>query len=149
MEFFEALEATFPSLPIIAEDLGVITPDVRELRDSFGLPGMKIVQFCFGWGIGQNGDAPHNHVRRAVAYTGTHDNNTTRGWFKDELSDDDRRRLFAYAGRVFGEREAAWELIRLVWGSTAAFALCPIVITSYSIHYTKLYELSRSLNRNP
>ncbi len=67
MEFFEALEATFPSLPIIAEDLGVITPDVRELRDSFGLPGMKIVQFCFGWGIGQNGDARrglHRHPRQ-------------------------------------------------------------------------------------
>jgi len=126
MEFFETLAASFPCLPIIAEDLGVITPDVRELRDRFGLPGMKIVQFCFGWGIGRNGDAPHNHVRNAVAYTGTHDNNTTRGWFRDELSDDDRARLFAYAGHAFGEREASWELLRLTWGSCAAFALCPM-----------------------
>ena len=126
MEFFSELEAAFPSLPIIAEDLGVITPDVRELRDTFNLPGMRIVQFCFGHGIGGNLDAPHNHVRRAVAYTGTHDNNTSRGWFAHETSEEDRRRLFAYAGRVFGEREAAWELIRLTWASCAAFALCPM-----------------------
>ncbi|EPR39779.1 4-alpha-glucanotransferase [Desulfovibrio sp. X2] len=126
MEFFGALEAAFPSLPIIAEDLGVITPDVRELRDTFGLPGMKIVQFCFGPGIGANLDAPHNHVRTCVAYTGTHDNNTTRGWYLDEASDMDRQRLFAYVGHGFSDHEAPWELIRLVWRSPAAFALCPM-----------------------
>ena len=71
-------------LPLIAEDLGCVNRAVRALRDRFGLPGMRVLQFAFGDGAGGNEHLPHNHPRRCVAYTGTHDNDTTRGWFADD-----------------------------------------------------------------
>jgi 4-alpha-glucanotransferase len=126
MDFFDALSARFASLPIIAEDLGVITPDVRELRDTFGLPGMKIVQFSFGHGIGANVDALHNHVPHCVAYTGTHDNNTTCGWFEAETTEDDRKRLRLYLGVEPTEKNIAWSLIRLTMSSCAFLAVFPM-----------------------
>ncbi|MFW5489004.1 MAG: 4-alpha-glucanotransferase [Desulfovibrio sp.] len=126
MEFFDALAARFASLPIIAEDLGVITPDVRELRDTFNLPGMKIVQFSFGNGIGKNVDALHNHVPNCVAYTGTHDNNTTRGWFKAETTAQDRERLAEYLGLDPTEDNIAWSLVRLTMSSCAHLAVFPM-----------------------
>ncbi len=126
LEFFDAVAAAFPSLPIIAEDLGVITPDVRELRDAFGFPGMRILQFSFGPGIGENHDALHNHVRNCLAYTGTHDNNTTRGWFKEETTSDDRKRLFAYLGYEVDESHVSWALIRLAMASVARLAIFPM-----------------------
>ncbi len=126
MDFFETLAARFASLPIIAEDLGVITPDVRELRDTFRLPGMKIVQFSFGNGIGNNVDALHNHIPHCVAYTGTHDNNTTRGWFKAETTQEDRERLAAYLGTVPTEETIARALVRLTMSSCAHLAVFPM-----------------------
>ena len=86
-DFFTTLLKRFPYLPIIAEDLGVITPDVRELMTCFGFPGMKVLQFAFGEDLPTNPYAPHNHTRNALVYTGTHDNNTTRGWFENELDE--------------------------------------------------------------
>ncbi len=80
-ELFDALETALGKhLPFIAEDLGIITPEVEALRDAYGLPGMKILQFAFG-GDASNPYLPHNHVRNSVVYTGTHDNDTTNGWF--------------------------------------------------------------------
>ena len=126
MEFFEALSAKFSHLPIIAEDLGVITPDVRELRDTFGLPGMRIVQFSFGHGMGKNPDAVHNHVVNSLAYTGTHDNNTARGWYAQEISAEDRERLEAYLGHPVTEETVAKALIRLAMGSVSQLAVMPM-----------------------
>jgi len=126
MDFFETLSARLPSLPVIAEDLGVITPDVRELRDTFGLPGMKILQFAFGHGVGRNPDAPHNHRENCVAYTGTHDNNTTRGWFGHEAGADVRARLAAYAGCEVTDETAARTLIRMAYASVARLAVAPM-----------------------
>ena len=80
-KLFEAFEKAFPHLPIIAEDLGLITPDVIELRDKFQLPGMRVLQFAFGDGEG-NHFLPHHYVPNTVAYTGTHDNDTSIGWWK-------------------------------------------------------------------
>ncbi len=80
-ELFTAIRKTLGELPIIAEDLGVITPDVVALREEFGFPGMRILQFGFG-GDSKNIDLPHNYVPNVVAYTGTHDNDTTVGWFQ-------------------------------------------------------------------
>lgn len=77
---FDALQATMGSLPIIAEDLGGITPEVLALRDRYNFPGMKILQFAFGSGPA-NPDLPHHHVKHGVVYTGTHDNDTTKGWY--------------------------------------------------------------------
>src|SRR6266478_7148338 len=79
-ELFTAIRKALGSLPIIAEDLGVITPDVVALRDEFGFPGMRILQFAFG-GDPKNMDLPHNYIPNTAAYTGTHDNDTTVGWF--------------------------------------------------------------------
>ncbi|MFP5212218.1 MAG: 4-alpha-glucanotransferase [Acidobacteriota bacterium] len=125
-DFFHTLSKRFPYLPIIAEDLGTITPDVRELMTAFGFPGMKLLHFAFGWDMPANPYIPHNHTENSVVYTGTHDNNTTRGWFVHDLSDDDRQRLFKYVGRSFSEDESAWVLIRLAMGSVSSLAVIPM-----------------------
>jgi 4-alpha-glucanotransferase len=124
-DFFQAAEKELGALPFIAEDLGVITPDVTALRDSHDLAGMRVLQFAFD-GNPENPHLPHKYVHNSVAYTGTHDNNTTRGWF-EMLSEQQRRTLWAYMHRAPGEsREAAPELMRLAWSSPAALAIAPL-----------------------
>jgi 4-alpha-glucanotransferase len=86
-EFFEAMEDEFGDLPVIAEDLGIITDSVKQLRDAFEFPGMAVLQFAFG-SDPTNEFLPHNYTRNQVVYTGTHDNNTTVGWWEEELSDE-------------------------------------------------------------
>src|SRR5262249_41055956 len=109
----------------IAEDLGVITPDVSALRDGFQLPGTRVLQFGFD-GDARNPHLPGNYVRNAVAYTGTHDNNTTRGWF-EALADNQKQIVWNYLGRSTGKTgEVATELLRLVWSSPAALAIAPL-----------------------
>jgi len=124
--FFKALLGHFPALPILAEDLGVITPDVRELRDGFGFPGMKILQFAFGDGIGENRDAPHNHTENCVAYTGTHDNNTTLGWYLGDIGEAERIVLREYLGRDMEPGDVPWELVRTAYMSVAKMAVAPM-----------------------
>jgi 4-alpha-glucanotransferase len=124
-DFFEAAKKELGGLPLIAEDLGVITPDVTALRDSQDLPGMRVLQFGFD-GNPDNPHAPHNHVRNSVVYTGTHDNNTTRGWF-EALPEEQRRIFWSYLRPEPGEsREVAPELMRLAWSSPAALAIAPL-----------------------
>lgn len=98
---FDAVSAAVGDLPIIAEDLGVITPQVERLRDRYGFPGMKILQFAFGSGPG-NPYLPHNHLRNCVVYTGTHDNDTTAGW-AETLDAEVRSDACAYLGCSGGE----------------------------------------------
>ena len=124
--FFKALLGHFPLLPILAEDLGVITPDVRELRDSLGFPGMKILQFAFGSGVGESQDAPHNHAENCVAYTGTHDNNTTLGWFVNDAGETGRRTLLEYLGLELRPEEVPWAMVRLAYMSVARMAVVPL-----------------------
>ena len=124
-EFFSALQRELGTLPFIAEDLGLITPDVYALRDQFHVPGTRVLQFAFD-GQADNPHLPHNYVPNTVVYTGTHDNATTRGWF-EALPDDQRQNLWNYLQRPGGESdEVAWELIRLVWSSVAALAMAPL-----------------------
>jgi 4-alpha-glucanotransferase len=107
-------------LPIIAEDLGVITPEVRALRDNFHFPGMKILQFAFG-GERNSGFLPHNfETPNCVVYTGTHDNDTTLGWYRsaDEWERDHVRRYLGVDGH-----NIAWDMIRLAWMSVANTAV--------------------------
>ncbi|AZB72699.1 4-alpha-glucanotransferase [Synechococcus elongatus] len=112
------------ALPILAEDLGVITPEVEDLRDRFELPGMKILQFAFDSGSG-NAYLPHNYWgRRWVVYTGTHDNDTTVGWFLSR-NDSDRQAVLDYLGAESGW-EIEWKLLRLAWSSTADWAIAPL-----------------------
>lgn len=124
-ELFSVLLRRFPYLPIIAEDLGIITADVREIMTRFGLPGMKVLQFAFG-DVAGNAYAPHHHTRDCVVYTGTHDNNTTRGWLLNEARDDEKRDLFQYIGRAVGEESIAWEMIRLAMLSVSNLAVIPM-----------------------
>ena len=109
-------------LPLIAEDLGLITPDVEKLRDDFGLPGMRVLQFAFG-GDSTNPHLPHNAAPNTVIYTGTHDNDTTVGWWKS-LPKDQRAKARRYAPAI--EKGVAWEMIRLAWSSVSAIAIAPV-----------------------
>lgn len=114
-KLFEALTAAFPHLPIIAEDLGLITPDVIELRDRFNLPGMRILQFAFG-----DGDddyfLPHRYIKNTIAYTGTHDNDTILGWWS---SISDHEREFAMRYLQSDGQEIQWDMMRAISASVA------------------------------
>src|SRR6516165_4503501 len=124
-EFFSTAAREFGALPLIAEDLGLITPDVSALRDQFRLPGMRVLQFAFD-GKSENPHLPQNYVPNTVVYTGTHDNPTTRGWF-EELPDQQKQHLWNYLKRLVGEsREVASMLINLAWSSTAGLAIAPL-----------------------
>jgi 4-alpha-glucanotransferase len=125
-DFFTAVSREFGgkengTLPIIAEDLGVITPDVVELRDGFQLPGMKILQF--GFTGADNPFLPHNYPAHCVAYTGTHDNDTALGWFESAPEDE---RKFARRYLNSDGSDFAWDLIRCVWSSVAVYAIAPM-----------------------
>jgi 4-alpha-glucanotransferase len=124
-DFFEAVEREFGGLPFIAEDLGMITPDVYSLRDRFQLPGTRVLQFGFD-GDSRNPHLPRNYVHNAVAYTGTHDNNTTRGWF-EALPESQKQVVWNYLGRSSNEDDGvAAALMRLAWSSPAALAIAPL-----------------------
>lgn len=127
-DFFKVLDAKLSDprtaeieLPIIAEDLGVITPDVVELRDGFHLPGMKILQF--GFDEPKNPFLPHNYPAHCVAYTGTHDNDTARGWY-DSAPEQESKFALKYLNT--DADHFVWELIRGVWSSVAVYALAPM-----------------------
>lgn len=121
--FFEVLRDELGRLPILAEDLGVITPDVEALRDRFGFPGMKILQFAFGSDT-DNPFLPFNFVRNCVVYTGTHDNDTTLGWYST-LEEYERNTLHAYLGGM--ERDGIhWALIRVALSSVAHLTITPL-----------------------
>ena len=132
-ELFRAIKNAHGELPIIAEDLGVITPDVEALRDEFGFPGMRILQFGFG-GDATNKDLPHNYAKNSVVYTGTHDNDTTVGWFNSEAGAGSTRDA-AQIGRERNHaleylkadgREIHWDFIRAVFASVSDMALVPL-----------------------
>ncbi|MFQ5964156.1 MAG: 4-alpha-glucanotransferase [Candidatus Scalinduaceae bacterium] len=125
-DFFNTLFKHFPHLPIIAEDLGVITPDVREIMNLFGFPGMRVLLFAFGEDLPTNPYAPHNHIKNCVVYTGTHDNNTIKGWFKKEIGQEVRKRLVEYIGREVTGRKIHHELIRLAMMSVANMVIIPM-----------------------
>ena len=126
MDFLNRLTRKFPFLPIVAEDLGIITPDVREVMHHFELPGMKVLLFAFGEDLPTNPYIPHNLPKNCVAYTGTHDNNTIRGWFEGEEAPEDKKRLLRYLGRDVPREEIHWELIRLLMMSVANTVIFPL-----------------------
>lgn len=126
MDFLNQLAKRFPHCPIIAEDLGIITPDVREVMNHFELTGMKVLLFAFGDDLSTNPYLPHNLPKNCVAYTGTHDNNTIKGWFEKEATPEDKRRLFRYLGREVPVKELPQELIRLLMMSVANTVIFPL-----------------------
>jgi 4-alpha-glucanotransferase len=121
-DLFKAIHETLGNIPIIAEDLGVITEDVVELRDSFGLPGMKILQFAFDSGE-ENDYIPHNFTRNCIVYTGTHDNDTLSGWF-GKAKKEDRQYVLDYLNS--DGKNIVWDFIRLAYASVAYTAVIPM-----------------------
>lgn len=122
-DMFIAVKAALGTLPVIAEDLGVITPEVTALRKSFGLPGMRILQFAFG-GAQEDRFFPHYYLdHHTVVYTGTHDNETTVGWFKN-LKPSEQKLLDDYCPGA--ATDPAWGLMRLAWASVADLAVAPL-----------------------
>jgi 4-alpha-glucanotransferase len=132
-ELFATIREVLGELPIIAEDLGVITPDVEKLRDDFGFPGMRILQFAFSSDT-KNIDLPHNYQKNVVVYTGTHDNDTTVGWFRSVPGEGStrtakqigREREFCMKYLNTTGKEIHWDFIRAVWASVANTAIVPL-----------------------
>jgi 4-alpha-glucanotransferase len=132
-KLFQAVKNALGDLPIIAEDLGVITPDVDELRDDLGFPGMRVLQFAFG-SDARSQDLPHNYQQNVVAYTGTHDNDTTVGWFESKAGPDSTRdeaqikheREFCLKYLGSDGQEIHWDLIRAAFASVANTAIVPL-----------------------
>ncbi|MGM0431100.1 MAG: 4-alpha-glucanotransferase [Spirochaetota bacterium] len=127
-ELFSAIRQHRGELPIIAEDLGVVTPDVEKLRDSHNLPGMKVLQFAFDWvEPGKldptNAFLPHNYGHNCVAYTGTHDNDTTAGWYT-KLPEGERDLVRRYLAR--GDEDIVWSMMRLLMRSAARYTVFPM-----------------------
>ena len=133
-ELFEAIEGEFGNLPpLIAEDLGDITTEVEALRDDFGFPGMRILQFAFGGDSG-NMHLPHNYIDNCVAYTGTHDNDTSAGWFNTEGPDGttgtdeqvNKAREFCLKYLDSDGSEIHRDFVKAIWNSVAATAIAPM-----------------------
>ena len=134
-DFFQTLQRSIQgTLPVIAEDLGFITPEVHQLRDRFHFPGMRIIQFGFGGGDCKSLDLPHNYPVHCIAYTGTHDNDTTVGWFNSKAGegstrsqqDIDREKAFALRYLNCTEDQIHNGMIRAIWSSVATIAIAPV-----------------------
>jgi 4-alpha-glucanotransferase len=123
---FQALFQALGRLPFIAEDLGSITPEVHQLRDRWGLPGMRVLQFAFGDNSTESPHRPSNFVRNCVAYTGTHDNDTTAGWFaaKTKQRQSERENALRYMGS--DKSDPVWEFIRMLLASVAETVIIPM-----------------------
>jgi 4-alpha-glucanotransferase len=132
-DFFKTIRRELGVVPLIAEDLGVITPDVEQLRDEFNLPGMRIIQFGFDADPASEKHLPHRYVRNCLAYTGTHDNDTSYGWFHSTAVTTTQPREEVAAARTFALRYAQttaedihWGMIRMVFASVADTAVIPL-----------------------
>jgi 4-alpha-glucanotransferase len=122
-DFFNRLKQRFSHLPVIAEDLGTITPDVHEVMRHFKFVGMKVLLFAFGEDNPMQPYLPHTYEKNYVVYTGTHDNNTVQGWFKQEARVEDKKRLFRYLGQTLPAEKLHWALIRLAMMSVANLSI--------------------------
>ncbi len=126
VEFFSRLFKEFKSIPVVAEDLGIITQDVKDAMARFGFPGMKLLIFAFDGDILQNPYAPANHVKNCILYTGTHDCNTTRGWFDEEMSDESKLKLESIIGHKVNSATVAEEMVVLAMRSVAYIVILPM-----------------------
>jgi 4-alpha-glucanotransferase len=125
-DFFKTLLRRFPVLPILAEDLGVINAEVREIMQQYDLPGMKVLEFAFGGEPAKNPYTPHNHVKDCVVYTGTHDNNTVKGWFEKDAGKEELENFSNYLGRTVTSDEISGEFIRMAMMSVANTIIIPV-----------------------
>ncbi|MDQ3393856.1 MAG: 4-alpha-glucanotransferase [Bacteroidota bacterium] len=125
-DLFNILKEKFPHMPFIAEDLGEIDDDVRKLMGDFKLPGMKVLLFAFGKDLPGSAYAPHHHIPHCLVYTGTHDNNTVRGWFENEASEEDKIRLSFYVNYSLNKNNVHEAMIRLAMMSVADLVIFPM-----------------------
>ena len=126
-DFFDVLKEAFPDLPFIAEDLGEINDDVYQLRDEFNLAGMKVLQFAFGKDIGNSDYIPHNFkTDNFIVYTGTHDNNTSVGWYEKEAKQTERKNLKLYAGKEVKKKNVHLILSKIAYASVAKIVILPL-----------------------
>ncbi|MDZ7725832.1 MAG: 4-alpha-glucanotransferase [candidate division KSB1 bacterium] len=125
-DFFRQLRNRFPDLPIIAEDLGLITPDVIDVMHEFELPGMKVIMFAFSKDIEHNPHIPFNLRKNSFFYTGTHDNNTLQGWYYHEIDEQERERVNRYLGKKPKRTELHWTFIRCAMQSVANTVVFPV-----------------------
>ena len=126
LELFTAIQKAFPDLPIIAEDLGVITPDVDALKDRFLLPGMHVLMFAFHNEYKKSRDLPENSTELSVVYTGTHDNNTIAGWFLKDITPMEKKNMREYFRRDISSDDVNWVMIDLALRSAAFLAIIPV-----------------------
>jgi 4-alpha-glucanotransferase len=125
-DFFQKLQKVYPQLPIIAEDLGIITPDVTAVMERFGFPGMKVLMFAFSGDNKTHPYIPDNFTRNCVVYTGTHDNNTVLGWYLHDITEREKENLRDYLKEPPVPELIAWQLIELAMHSLADIALIPM-----------------------
>lgn len=125
-EFFDAVTLQLGSLPFVAEDLGEEMDAVYELRRKTGLPGMKVLQFAWGENMPVSVDVPHHHEENSIVYTGTHDNNTTMGWYKEETNKASHKRMHHYLGLKPKQKNIHEILSRLAYSSVARLAILPM-----------------------
>lgn len=125
-DFFKELKKKFHKFPVIAEDLGIITDDVRQVMARYNLMGMKVLMFAFGGDIFQNPYIPENLSRHSVIYTGTHDNNTAKGWLEHDATDEEKNNLFGYFEREVSKREIHSLLVKMAMMSVAELAIVPL-----------------------
>jgi 4-alpha-glucanotransferase len=125
-KFFDIIFKQFSKRSIIAEDLGHITNDVKSYVKNAGLAGMRVLQFGFGSNIKTNLHYPKNHIKNSICYTGTHDNNTTAGWYNDEIDEKTKTRLIECLGHKPNRGEIHSEMIRLAMSSKADLVIIPV-----------------------
>jgi 4-alpha-glucanotransferase len=125
-DFFHQITEKLDYHRIVAEDLGTITPDVIEVKERFGFTGMKVLLFAFGDDFPKSSYLPHNVEKNCIFYTGTHDNNTVKGWFQNEATPEMKKRVSRYVGHKITEEEISWEFIRLAMRSAAHMVIVPM-----------------------
>jgi 4-alpha-glucanotransferase len=125
-DLFDVLKKKLPEMPFVAEDLGEVDQSVYKLRDKYNLPGIRILQFSFEKDMPYSIHTPHNYNQNSVVYTGTHDNNTVKGWYKNELGKKGRKNLQYYLGKKVNSRTCPKELIRFAYKSISCLAIIPM-----------------------
>jgi 4-alpha-glucanotransferase len=124
--FFDRLKKELGRMPFVAEDLGDIDASVHQLRDEFNFPGMKVLQFAFSDDMAKSDHIPHNYLNNFIVYTGTHDNNTTVGWYRQDIDKNIKKNLRRYIGSVVSHKNIHRHLITLAYASTASVAIIPM-----------------------
>ena len=125
-DFWGRMFQSIPDAALVAEDLGTITPDVMGVIKKHHFTTMKVLLFAFGGNPAENPHLPHNHVTNSVVYTGTHDNCTIRGWFKERATEEEKRNFYDYVGRRIPESQVSREMMRLAFSSVSAVAILPL-----------------------